>query len=154
MSDPEFERWKAELERFKINADLWKSGTEAAMDYAASAIKALLILNGGAALAFLALIGHLYGKEGTPEQLPYMLTPALLLFGWGAFFGPLTAFLSYACQFHYSQCNTADEPEKSPHYKTACRYHFFAVLTACAGLICFIFGMYAAVDVFSMGTKS
>jgi len=62
-----------------------------------AALTALLTMNGGATIAFLTFIGHLWEKGTLPEDSVHILIGALQLFIYGTFFGVLaygTIFLT------------------------------------------------------------
>ena len=59
----QLEHYNAEMERYKTLHEEWRFGIRAALDYAAMAMKAILLLNGGAVIAFLALIGHMFSQN-------------------------------------------------------------------------------------------
>lgn len=62
-----------------------------------SALRALLTLNGGATIAFLTFMGHLWDKGTVPLESSHILIIALKLFIYGAFFAVLaygTIFLT------------------------------------------------------------
>ncbi len=50
-----------------------------------SALKGLLIMNGGAAIALLAFLGTVAGREGVPPEYVAAIAPALRLFLFGVF---------------------------------------------------------------------
>ena len=116
-------------------------------------IKALLILNGAAAISLLTLIGHMVRVNHVEEAAS--LASALLYFGWGAFFGPTVAFLSYITQLFYSQSiwdNDDEEAKKLSNSNKAQHIHILAFLFTIASLACFLFGLYESVNAFkSMG---
>jgi hypothetical protein len=70
--------------------------TEAAL----GAIKSVMLLNGGGALAMLAFIA--YVAESRPSSIP-VLAPTLLPFAFGTFAGGLIYGGRYAAQYYYAQ---------------------------------------------------
>jgi hypothetical protein len=67
---------------------------------ALGAIKSVMLLNGGGALAMLAFIA--YVAESRPFNIP-VLAPTLLPFAFGTFAGGLTYGGRYAAQYCYAQ---------------------------------------------------
>ena len=144
----ELERGRDEFERYKISFEEWKYINQSAIDYSAQAIKALLILNGASALAFLALIGNLFSSENS-EHIKTInnLVIALEYFGWGACLAVLTAFFAYLTQYFYSGC--VNEEDATPRqYLFAYFFHIISVLVAVISLFLFIVGMYASINAF------
>ena len=70
--------------------------TEAAL----GAIKSVMLLNGGGALAMLAFIA--YVAESRPSSIP-VLAPTLLPFAFGTFAGGLIYGGRYAAQYYYGR---------------------------------------------------
>ena len=112
----------------------WKFHNEAAMNYAGQYIKALLILNGGAALALLAVVGQIYSKQGSLDSgLPPSLISSLIYFGYGGLTAVLTALFAYFTElFHADRANARHN--KNINIKKieiiGNAFHIIAVLTS------------------------
>lgn len=93
----EYERFNAELARHaefehQGNVEKFKAVTTAGQN----AIKTSMLLNGGAAVAMLAFIGHLATTK--PDKVS-LLAPTILPFALGAFFVGITSGATYLSQF-------------------------------------------------------
>ncbi len=150
----QLEHYKAELEHYKIQYEEWKDITASARSYAEIAIKSGLALNGGAALAFLALIGHMYTTNNPKfEDIPTALAPSLISFGWGAVLAVITAMFAYLTELSYARClEVKDDESELKKYKsrvrTAVIFHFLSIVLAALSISVFISGMYEAYYVF------
>ena len=75
---------------------------QAQMTFAGSALKAVTLANGGAALALLAFLGHVIGTDSavaTTTIAEFGLP--MKLFAWGTVFGIIATCLSYVAQALY-----------------------------------------------------
>jgi hypothetical protein len=105
-----------------------------------SALQALLTLNGGATIAFLTFIGHLWDKgKVPPPESTRILISALRLFIYGAFF----AVLAYGTIF-LTNCLS------SVHWDQASNV-MFGITVTCGflSLGCFLFASRRAVSGFN-----
>src|SRR5215213_4133179 len=89
-------------------ADDWdRFNLEKAIDYSVEAIKASMLLNGGAAIALMTLVGAVSGKTELAVDLNVsQVKAALAYFGKGLGVGVLTfvaAYLSQIFFFHHNQ---------------------------------------------------
>jgi hypothetical protein len=127
---------------------------EAAVNNANIALRALLILNGGAAVSILAFAGNFLPKD--PSYLSKnlsILTSPLVWFAWGAALSPFA--MAFAYFTNYSNAAAASTREHSYEYpyvyetdrskrwgrmSVACQ--IMAVVIAFGSLGCFLFGMY------------
>ena len=104
-----------------------------------SAIRSSLILNGGAALALLAFIGHLATiKSGNIESF----ATVLLWFTAGALAITIVSGFTYLSQMLYST-------EKDSIQKWGDRLKYFCIVLAISSYGCFIIGMCYASSAFS-----
>jgi hypothetical protein len=89
-----------DIERQRIQLDSELAVLQAVISFASLAIKNLMLLNGGAAVAILAFVGHLVANE--QQGLASEFSGALTLFGVGALLGGVVSGLSYLAQvaFH------------------------------------------------------
>lgn len=149
----ELDKSKLEVEKQKVKHDEWKAIMQTAVDFAGQYIKATLILNGAAALAFLTLIGHMYSSNNPDfAKVPKTLVPSLVYFGWGAVVAIFAAFLGYVTQYLYSRA--VINPKKPCIECTAIFFHVAAILISLSSLVLFVLGMYSAVDAFSSISSS
>ena len=77
----------------------WDQGTK----YATEAMKALLAINGGAAVALLAFAGQISKTGGDPAWVASQLGNSLLGFGLGALFAALAFVAAYITQLYYGR---------------------------------------------------
>jgi len=75
----------------------------AGADYALAAIRGLILINGAAAIALLAFLGDAATNSGLPPDKLRIFGDAMILFGWGAFLGALTAGFSYLAQILFTE---------------------------------------------------
>lgn len=89
------DRYNAITERHKATVEGWKNGFDAVIDFAELAIKSLLLLCGGAAVALLSFAG----SRGATSQVSLdAYANAVMLFGGAAAGAVTTAGLSYLAQ--------------------------------------------------------
>lgn len=74
-----------------------ENSVRAAVEFAASALKAVFILNGGGAIAVLAFLGNVVVTD-IGNQVAPALANAIKLFVWGLVFSVLATGMSYATQ--------------------------------------------------------
>jgi hypothetical protein len=127
---------------------------EAATRDAQSAIRIVLVINGGAAIAVLAFAGSLVSKVAYPvPQLTGIITNSLW-FVFGAMTAAFAACFAYLTNLCYAgslvnQTREWDFPfvrntRASKWYLVAAWiFHILAILTAIAGIILFVIGMFA-----------
>ena len=103
------------------------------------ALKSSLLVNGGAAVAFLAFIGTLWtGSKENPQSILHLAGP-LMMFVWGVLFGAVSSGLAYLTQITYS--------EGSLRWGNILRV--FTVLSVFGAYICFLMGAIEAGQIFS-----
>ena len=112
-----------------------------AVDVAIEALKALLLLNGGAATAFIALTGKGQGS------IDYSVS--VLAFGIGAWLTVLAFAAAYFSQLSYANYRFLSECQKNgvstEQYKWHGRWQITAFIFAALGLIASSYGMFAAI---------
>lgn len=118
---------------------------ETAVGFAHLAVKSLLLLNGGAAVALIAFAGHLLsGSEKGSLQLS-ALGQSALLFGCGAAAGAIVAVFAYFTQYCYGEALEAqyqkNEKRANCMWERGARCHWTAVLAALSGAALFIAGL-------------
>ena len=105
MTDTELERARLaldqeriKLDHYRVEMERYRPGFEATIRFADIAIRSLLILNGGAALALLTFAGNAASRG---QQISFEWS--LLAFGIGAAFSVATAGFSYLSQSLYTE---------------------------------------------------
>jgi len=68
-----------------------------------SALKSIILINGGAAVSMLAFIGNLASKQGLSSQAMTLFTQPMLLFAMGVLSGALGTGGTYVTQLFYAQ---------------------------------------------------
>lgn len=128
------DRYNAITERHKTAVDSWKSGFDAVISFAELAIKSLLLLCGGAAVALLSFAG----SRGATSQVSLdAYADAVLLFGGAAAGAVATAGLSYLAQ----SCLNAREQGWEPAGE---KLRVTAVVAWVASLVAFGYGSWTA----------
>lgn len=108
MKDVEFEKWKmqnqANLAQYNaenaIGRELFKAVTTAGQ----TALKTVILINGGSAVALLAFIGNIWNKS-TDVAIVERLLNSMGLFIIGVLAGGVAAGLTYLAQRHYQNQN-------------------------------------------------
>jgi hypothetical protein len=132
---------KLELERVKVHRDSQKSGRDGVIKFAEIGIRSLLILNGGAALALLAFVGH--GSSAPGSKFVHSEWAGVFAwFAFGAACAVVTAGLSYV-----AQAVNFDSPRRAPaivrrYVPTATRAKVFDTVRGAALAASFL-GMFA-----------
>jgi len=108
-----------------------------------AALTALLTMNGGATIAFLTFIGHLWEKGTLPRDSVQILVGALQLFIMGTFFG----VLAYGTIF-LTNCLSAIEWRRSSKVMFG-----ITVLCGFASIGCFLSASWDAVEGFEVATR-
>ncbi|MEX3776188.1 hypothetical protein [Pseudomonas sp. MYb118] len=119
---------QVEIQKYNhaVDLEMFKSIIETGQN----AIKSIMLLNGGAAVALLAFIGKLAGTG----QIPLFATP-LTTFVIGAFTAGLTSGISYLTQLIYSE-------EGKLRTRSGIALQAIAVLLGLLGLAAFGYGTY------------
>ncbi|NOE18878.1 hypothetical protein GS634_12175 [Ruegeria atlantica] len=108
--------------------------TKAAIGFGQGAIRALILINGGAAIAVMTFIGNF----GTVQAgLISSFSLALLLFSMGVAAAALVAGCSYVTQFFY-------ESSSGRLLKAGIAFHWLAVLSAIVSLVFFVWALLTA----------
>lgn len=89
-------------ERFRDHDRRAEAMEAAAVESANQALKALLILNGGACVALLGFLAATFGKPDLADQNLALLS-ALRLFGWGAAMAVFASAIAYLCNSCYAR---------------------------------------------------
>jgi Na+-driven multidrug efflux pump len=92
----------------------WTEGNK----YAVEAIKALLVINGGAAVALLAFAGNFTKAGGDAASIAASLSWSLFAFGVGALFSALASVFAYNTQREYGRGGEVSRPAHVWHCGT------------------------------------
>jgi hypothetical protein len=92
----------------------WEQGNK----YAVETIKALLAINGGAAVALLAFAGNIAKNGGNAASVASHLANSLLGFGLGALLGALGFLTAYLTQLQYGRGGESFRPAHWWHAAT------------------------------------
>ncbi|MGE4048090.1 MAG: hypothetical protein AB7F35_24750 [Acetobacteraceae bacterium] len=155
----EYAKWKHEQDRavaeraHDIEAGFASNANHAAVTAGNHAIRALLLINGGAAVAMLAFIGHLAGvKDGKfSGKLPELTAP-LAWFAWGVALAAAAGALAYCTNYCIGASSAAkDRSYEYPYLrpttvskrwkKGALLFQAVALLVSVAALGTFLCGM-------------
>ncbi len=137
-----FRTWKEENEKF-VRGQL--AMFEAVTAFAVLALKGVILVNGGAAVALLAFLGHIWGSGDAARQVAVAVAAggSLHWFIGGTFAGVTAAGVSYLAQVLFS--------EVSPWSGHTGRV--IAVILGAVGLACFAMGAQEAVEAFTIKLK-
>ncbi|MBE5317307.1 MAG: hypothetical protein H4O13_18095 [Xanthomonadales bacterium] len=105
-----------------------------------SAIKSIFFINGGAAVALLAFIGHL-ATSATTAKAVMPFAHSLQLFVFGVFCAALTSALTYLCQLAYGG-------SKRWHGRVGIGLHILTVASGVGSFVYFFCGAEAAYGAF------
>jgi hypothetical protein len=106
----------------------WEQGTK----YALEAIKALLAINGGAAVALLAFAGQISKNSSNPASIAAQLGNSLLSFGLGALAATLAFAVAYVTQLQYGRRGENDSWAHAWHF-AAYAWLFFSIIASSSG---------------------
>jgi len=105
MDDDSLEKWKVEMERYKCELEKWKTDTQCSMIryqqvnmQGQAAMKAALLINGGASVAVLAFIGTAMNND-TNSLLLLKLCSSMLMFIAGVLSVAFAIGVSYLAGF-------------------------------------------------------
>lgn len=112
--------------------------TRAVFTYGAASLKALILTNGGAAVALLAFIGRIW-TEDTGRAAAVSLTQAVAMFSFGVLAGALATVGSYFTQM----CYTSDK------IKLGIGLHILTAIIGLSGFALFGVGAFEAYSAFA-----
>lgn len=139
---------------FDRNDQMHDELLNASLNSGREALKAALLLNGGACIALLGFLASIASREASRTSL-MLIAPAKVGLGWfaaGAFFAALGAGLAYICNSLYAGA-TADLDKKFQHpylfeNASSIRKQWWAVLinwltvgSVSASYVCFLVGL-------------
>lgn len=134
---------QVELEQFKAELALWVAksshvgewdleGFRQVLAIGQAALRSILLINGGAAVALLAFLGHLAATGSTGPVL-LSFADSLQRFTAGVFLAALAVALTYMSQLSYGG-------EKKWHFRVGVAFHVATILAAVGSLATFIWG--------------
>lgn len=159
--DPETwrEQVRRDFEKWRLEFEIYGAGKiamfQAQIDFAKIAIKGITIVNGAAALALLAFLGHVVaaaadqvGKipgadNGIKLSVAVDLMPAMIWFMAGTSAGVITASFSYFAQTMFTEFE-----ENTAAHRWGIFFRFVAIGAAALGIGAFVTGGYMATDTF------
>jgi hypothetical protein len=163
MSDKEVERVKFELERktraaergHDVENEIGVKLGEAAVRDAQEAIRAALLINGGAAIAILAFMGAMASKGGVSLIELRGIAKSLYCFTGGVATAAVTAACAYFTNSAYAEARFArDRTWEHPYlektsrserfFKIGRRFHYAGLALAILSLIAFVVGVILA----------
>lgn len=163
----QYEKWKYDLDRDSaIRAhdqenDFFNRVNEAAIANANLAIRALIIINGGAAIATLAFISRIVSTNDGKlvDKIPELTAP-LTCFAWGVALATLATALAYFTNYSITSSSHNRKRIYDPPYvcataaskrwlRFASGFQAAAIFSALASLFYFVSGMLKIQDVIS-----
>lgn len=142
-NDDKWRRYEAQLHVFATHL-------AAVTDFAALAIKSIILGNGAAAVAVLAFLGAVWGKPEAPAVASQAIE-SIKIFGAGVFAAMLSGAFSYFAQYSYSKADLADEKSRAPknwiRFGASC--HVVAVISALLGVLSFAYGAWVSIEALS-----
>ena len=128
------------------NTDFFMQINEQAINSSNIAMRTLILINGGAAVAMLAFVGSLVGNHSlnTGGHLAQLTMP-LLWFGWGIAMAAVTMFFAYFTNYttaaHAAVLNDDGGQARMYAFLKVC-FHVIALGAAISSLVFFLGGMY------------
>jgi len=147
--NPEFEQWKAQnasnLEQYRARYLSSIESMNAAIQFATLTIRSLIIVNGGAVVVLMALLGSLWNADGEKAA---MLAKALVYpftyFVIGLCAGLITGALAYLAQILFTELE-----EAITRGKWGGLSRILAIITGVASIVFFSLGAFQALKAFS-----
>jgi len=102
INNRNFERWKQENQ---TNLTIWAERFKVAVSAGENALKSVILINGGAAVALLAFIGSVWDKSTNDVDINKLLI-SMIIFVTGTLFGGL------ATSWHYLEHNANVESKR------------------------------------------
>ncbi len=140
------EHWKhesqASLEHWKYERQVEIEMFRGVISFGTTNLKALLVINGGAATVLLAFIGHIAANEGPADDAVISdLVPPMRWFLFGLLSGVVASGASYVSQFFYQ------------HHRlwVGVPFHILAITLFVGAVAAFGWGAWLATAVFSGG---
>ncbi len=125
------------MEYYRAVVDAHHQNFRSVIDYGLTAVKAAMLINGGAAIAILAFLGNL--KPGAPLSIPpTSLAFPLLSFSAGVLLGALGTMFGYFTQYKF----TYDFVRTGQASIVGILLHLTAVLFVVIAFGCFAYGIW------------
>jgi protein-S-isoprenylcysteine O-methyltransferase Ste14 len=156
--DPDYARWKFEQDRqlaeryHDKETDFARGSSQAAVENANIALRTLVLINGGAAVAVLAFLGGI--DETKTSELLDDLTLPVVWFAWGVALAALGIGLAYLTNFcitnsiwdrkhNYVHPYVVETPKSQSWSRWATFFQVLAMIAALGSLGCFLTGIYS-----------
>jgi hypothetical protein len=116
---------------------------KALIEFAHLSVRALLLLNGGALIAILALFGHLVGRSGSIQALPVLASEirwAIYLYIAGLVLGAGTGMLAYLSQtcFTHASDDTREKVQRDRFQRVGTALQVSGIISCAVGLLAFV----------------
>lgn len=144
-------RKKEYLESLKYNYDAQIKSFEATIQFAVSAIKSLIIINGGAAIACVTIIGSAIRNPTDANSIIVInFSGPITYFLLGVSFAVLAGMIAYLAQYFFTQFDPSNYPvengEKRTEYnerngRIANILQIMGIIFALASIILFVVGV-------------
>lgn len=125
-----------QMQQLRMAHETRMEGFKAVIGYGQSAIKTMVVVNGGASVALLAFIGHLAAND--VANVLHFVGP-LVPFGVGALFGGLASGGAYLSQWCY----------EAGWLKRGGAFNLATVAVGAGAYVAFAWGLWASVSAFS-----
>lgn len=124
---------ESSLAHYKATSDFALEMFRSVMGFAHHALKTIIIVNGGAAIAVLAFIGNIWSKLQAVE-VARALTFSEAWFAIGVLVGAIATGTTYIAQYFY---------ERKTFYKSAIGFHIVTIILVVGAYVLFAFGIYS-----------
>ena len=142
-----------DLNALQLNArhEILLARIKALFDLASIALRGIILANGGAAIALLAFLGHVWTDPTRAQKLVAQgLDSALLTFALGVFASIFAAGVGYVCQLFYTAYMKEPGDRAS---KWGDRLRVGTIGTAFIGIVCFLVGTWVSISAFRAGAS-
>ena len=131
------------LAHYHVLWDAFQSSIKETISFGRSALTVLVAINGGAAVALLALMGYVVVPENNIQQLASPIFSGITMFVTGLVLSAIATMLSYVSQYLYSIMNWRDLVQKGGRRVAmwiGLVFHIGAIACAIASLVVFCAG--------------
>ena len=135
--------WEGEMAHYEATNQFNLEGFRSTIQFAQTALKYSILINGGAAVALLAFIGHIWDPK-LPLAIQSQISTSLIYFLWGIFVSAVATASSYWAQAYYSDLKRKKIGD--------CWRNFSCVLII-SSYVLFLYGGYCAQEIFSTPPK-
>lgn len=165
----EKQKWEGELARYKALASTSSEMFKGLINFATLTLRGLILINGAAAIALLAFLGHVWSTGGTNVAIAAqgLVTP-IWLFAMGTGLGLLASGLAYISQTIFAEVelpklyekSLKEEEDSSKGFWKALRespggiVRFIAICIAVFSFGFFLLGIYFSVKGFDAGINT